>query len=73
MLYYFKKGKTTTEKEKKKICTVYGEGAVTQRMCQKRFAKFRAGDLSLDAALRSRRPGEVGRDQIQTLIESNQH
>ena len=31
MLYYFKKGKNTTEmqKKKKKICAVYGEGAVT--------------------------------------------
>ena len=30
MLYYFKKGKNTTEMQKtKKICVVYGEGAVT--------------------------------------------
>ena len=36
MLHYFKKGKITTEmKKKKKICAVYGEGAVTDRMCQK--------------------------------------
>ena len=35
MLYYFKKGKNTTETHTKKICAVYGEGAVTDRMCQK--------------------------------------
>ena len=30
MLYYFKKGKDATEMQKiKKICAVYGEGAVT--------------------------------------------
>ena len=32
MLYYFNKGKSTTEmpkKKKKKICAMYGEGAVT--------------------------------------------
>ena len=29
MLYYFKKGKNTTEMQKKKICAVYGEGAMT--------------------------------------------
>ena len=30
MLYYFKKGKNATEmQKKKKICAVYGEGAVT--------------------------------------------
>ena len=39
MLYYFKKGKNTTE-TKKKICAVYGEGAVTDWMGQVWFAKF---------------------------------
>ena len=31
MLYYFKKGKNATETQKK-ICAVYGEGAVTERV-----------------------------------------
>ena len=52
MLYYFKKDKNATETHKK-ICAVYGEGAVTDRTCQKWFAKFRAGDFSLDGASRS--------------------
>ena len=47
MLYYFKKGKNTTETQKK-ICTVYREGAMTDQTCQKWFAKFRAVDFSLD-------------------------
>ena len=34
MLYYFKKGKNTSEMQKKKICAVCGEAAVTNRMCQ---------------------------------------
>ena len=34
MLYYFKKGKNATETHKK-ICAVYGEGAVTDARCQK--------------------------------------
>ena len=29
MLYYFKKGKNSTEKAKKKICAAYGEGTAT--------------------------------------------
>ena len=37
--YYFKKGKNATEMQKK-ICAVYREDAVTDRMCQKWFAKF---------------------------------
>ena len=39
MLYYFKKGKNTTEMQKK-ICAVYGESAVTDWTCQKWFAKI---------------------------------
>ena len=72
MLYYFKKGKNTTEIQKK-ICAVYGEGAVTDRTCQKWFAKFNVGDFSLDNAPRSGRPVEVDSDQINTIIENNQH
>ena len=33
MLYYFKKCKNASETQKKKICTVYGEGAVTDQTC----------------------------------------
>ena len=39
MLYYFEKGKNATEMQKK-ICAMYGEGAVTDQTCQKWFAKF---------------------------------
>ena len=69
MLYYFKKAKNTTEMQKKS-CSVYGEGAVTDQTCQKWFAKFCAGDFSLDDAPWSGKPFEV--DQIETLIENNQ-
>ena len=71
MLYYFKEDKNATEKHKK-ICAVYGEGAVTDRTCQKRFAKCRAGAFSLDDAPWWGRPVEVDSDQIETLIENNQ-
>ena len=52
---------------------MHGEGAVTDRTCQKWFAMFRAGDFSLDDAPRSGKPVEVDRDQIETLSEKNQH
>ena len=70
MLYYFKKGKNATETQK--ICAMYGEGAVTDRTRQKRFAKFCAGDFLLDHAPRSGRPVEVDSDQVETLTENNQ-
>ena len=41
-------------------------------MFQKWFAKFHAGDFSLDDAPWSGRPVEVDSNQIETLIESNQ-
>ena len=41
MLYYLKKGKNTTETQKQ-ICAVCGEGTVTDRTCQKWFARFLA-------------------------------
>ena len=40
MLSYFKKSKKCSWYVKKKICTVYGEGAVTDGTCQKWFVKF---------------------------------
>ena len=60
-------------KFQKKICAVYGEGAVSDRKCQKCFVKFHAGDFPLDEAPRSGRPVEVDSNQIETLIENNQH
>ena len=39
LVYYFKKSKNKTETQKK-ICAVYGEGAVTDQICQKWFVKF---------------------------------
>ena len=46
---------------------------MTSQMCQKWFAKFHAGDFSLNDAPRLGRP--VDSDQIETLIENvfNQH
>ena len=72
MLYYFKEGKTQL-KRKKKMCAVYGEDAVTDRMCQKWFVKFYARDFSLACAPQSGRPVEVDSDQVNTLIEKNEH
>ena len=53
------------------ICAAYGKGAVTDRMCQKWFVKFHAGDFSLSDALHSGSPVEVNNDQIKTLIENS--
>ena len=59
--------------KQEKICAVYGEGAVTDRMCQKQFAKFCAEDFSLDNAPQSGQPVKVDSNQIKTSTENNQH
>ena len=40
MLYYCKRSRKTTTETQKKMCSVCGEGAVTDQMCQKWFVKF---------------------------------
>ena len=65
MLYYFKKGKNATEMQKK-ICAVYGEGAVTDQTYRKWFAKFHAGDFSLDDV-----HGQV--EQLKLIVITLQH
>ena len=72
MLYYLKK-ENMQLKCNKKICAVYEKCAVTDQMCQKWFIKFHASDLSLDNAPWPGRPVEADSDQIETLIENNQH
>ena len=58
---------------RKKICAVYGEGALTDRTCQKCFVKLCAGDFSYDDAPWSGRPVEVDSNQIETLIENSRY
>ena len=45
---------------------------MTDRMCQKWFSKFHAGDFLLDNAPWLGRPVEVDSDQIKALIENSQ-
>jgi len=52
---------------------MYRENAVSERVCQNWFAKFRAGDTTCEDRKRSGRPLVVDDDQIKSLIESNPH
>ncbi|XP_026826501.1 histone-lysine N-methyltransferase SETMAR-like [Ooceraea biroi] len=72
MLFYFHKGKNATQ-TKEKICAVYGEDVVSERVCQNRFAEFRASDTTCEDGKRSGRPLVADDDQIKTVIENNPH
>ena len=65
-MWYFivSRKEKTTEMQKKMICAVYGEGAVTDQTYQMWFAKFCSEDFFLDNALWSGRWVEVDSDQI---------
>ena len=51
---------------------MYEKGAVTDRTCQKWFAKLHAGDFSLDDAPQMHRAVEIDNHQMETLTEKNQ-
>ena len=69
MLHYFKKGKNSTEVQKKTYA-IYGKGAVTDRMCQKWFVKFQ-GSFSVDSPPWLGLTVEVDSSQIETLRTMN--
>ena len=50
---------------------LHGEGAATDQMYQKWFAKFYTGDFSLDDAPHLGRPIEIYSDQTETLRTIN--
>ena len=58
--------KVKTIEMHKKICAVYGEGAVTDQTCQKWFADFHAGDFSLDVL-----QGEVNKLKLIVVISNH--
>lgn len=70
LLYYFKKGKRAADAHKK-ICRVYGDDALTERVCQKWYAKFRSGNFDVNDAPRSGRPTEITSSDVKAIIEVN--
>ena len=66
MLYYFKKGKNTTEMQNKDFQSIL-EKVLWLMDRVKSGVKFCAGDFSLDNALQLGRLVEVDSDQIETL------
>ena len=69
MLCFIISRKVKMQLKHKKICTMYGEGGVTD---QKWFAKFHSEFFSLDNVVPLGRSVEVDSDKIRTFIENNQ-
>ena len=66
MLYYFMKGKNTTEMQRRFVQCVEKVLWLTDRTCQQWFAKFRAGKCAMIGW-----PAEVNWDQTETLRTIN--
>jgi len=70
MLYEFRQGKNAS-KAAEAICSVYGQDAVTVRVCQNWFARFRSGDFDLKDEERSGRPQKLETDDLQALLDED--
>jgi len=70
MLYEFRQGKIATDAAEK-ICSVYGQDALSARVCQNWFARFRSGDFDLNDQERSGRPEELETDALQALLDED--
>lgn len=70
LVYYFKKGKRAAEAHRK-ICSVYGDDALTERTCQNWFAKFHSGNFDINDAQRSGRPHEIETSNVKAIVDQN--
>ncbi|CAI9732420.1 Hypothetical predicted protein [Octopus vulgaris] len=55
----------------KNICEIYGDDDTGESIVQRRFAKFKTGELSLEDDNCSRRPFKLDEDVLKAKIEEN--
>lgn len=70
MLYEFKRGNNAMATAKK-ICSVYGQGVITDRQVRNWFVKFRSGETSLKDEPRPGRSSGFDDEALKSLVESN--
>jgi [histone H3]-lysine36 N-dimethyltransferase SETMAR len=70
LLYEYKLG-TKAAEAARKICTAFGDDAVSDRTAQKWFKKFSSGDFSLIDEARSGRPKIINNEDIKEVVEAN--
>jgi len=70
MLFLFNQGKNATEAATA-ICSAYGENAVTPRVCQKWFSRFREGNFDLEDRKRAGRPRELDCEYLEEVVGEN--
>ena len=73
MLWEFKQGNNATETAENicSICSVYGDGTITDRAVRNWFVKFRSGDTSLKDEPRQGRSSDFDAETLKALVECN--
>ena len=67
LLYEFKLGTSASGK----LCTAFGEGAVSERTARNRFQKFRSGNETLEDEPRAGRPISLNNGDLKAAKESD--
>ena len=70
MLYEFRRGNKATDAAKN-ICGAFGDQAVSVRVCQQWFSRFKNGDFDLNDKEHTGRPRETENDKIQALLDGD--
>ena len=70
LLYEFKLG-TSASSASRRICTAFGEGAVSERTARNWFQKFRSGNEALEDEPRAGRPILLNNDDLKAAIETD--
>ena len=70
MLYEFNQGNKATEAAEN-ICKVYGENAISVRVVQQWFSKFRSGNFELEDEFRGGRPKAMEADELEALLQQD--
>lgn len=70
LLFDFLKG-TNAVRVRNKLCEVRGEDCLTERQCQRWFARFRSGNFNLRDAAHTGRKITADDGKIKTLIETS--
>ncbi|GFW33149.1 hypothetical protein TNCV_2110771 [Trichonephila clavipes] len=70
MLFEFQKGNNTME-AKRNLYDMFGEEAVTARICQRELVKFLLGDFCLKDEPRSGSPSNVSDEVLHKMIRTN--
>ena len=70
LLHYFNMKKAAAESHRI-LVEVYGEHALTERTCQKWFARFKSGDFGLEDEGRPGQPKKFEDEELEALLDED--